>query len=323
MLLCNSKIFLNMSDTKIFSLGDNGFGGGGMAPLIASLCQNRGLDPNMVAAMMNNNRGYGDGFGNSAWWIIILLIFGWGGFGNGFGGGFGGRGSAQGLADLGALVNNDAGRELIMSAIQGNATAISQLAAQTHCDQNALMGSIQNLSTQICQLGNTVGLGQRDIIQQIMLGNQSLASQLCNCCCDLKSQLADFKGDLALQMCQQTNTFQNAINNVAVGQERGFSSVAYETQRQTCDITKAIADSAAQILAGQKAAEFREIQREVNQLRDERTQYQMSALLQQQSQNLINTIRPCPSPAYITCNPWGCNGQFVGNGYPYAGNCGC
>lgn len=54
-----------MSDTKIFSLGDNGFGGGGMAPLIASLCQNRGLDPNMVAAMMNNNRGYGDGFGNS------------------------------------------------------------------------------------------------------------------------------------------------------------------------------------------------------------------------------------------------------------------
>lgn len=48
-----------MSDTKIFSLGDNGFGGGSMAPLIASLCQNRGLDPNMVAAMMNNNRGNG------------------------------------------------------------------------------------------------------------------------------------------------------------------------------------------------------------------------------------------------------------------------
>lgn len=75
-----------MSDTKIFSLGDSGMGGGSMAPLIASLCQNRGLDPNMVAAMMNNRgNGYGDGFGNSAWWIIILLIFGWGGFGGGFG----------------------------------------------------------------------------------------------------------------------------------------------------------------------------------------------------------------------------------------------
>ena len=298
-----------MSDTKIFSLGDqSGFGGGGMASLIASLCQNRGLDPNMVAAMMNNNRcngGWGD---MGAWWIVILLIFGWGGFGNGFGGGFGGRGSAQGLADLGNLVNNDAGRDLIMQAIQGNATAISQLASQVHCDQNALQGSIQNLSTQLGQLG----LGQRDIIAAMQNGNTTIMSKLCDCCCESR-----------LSICQQTNTLQNAINNVAVGQERGFSAVAYETQRQTCDITKAIADSTAQILAGQKAAEFREIQREVNQLRDERTQYQMSALLQQQSQNLINTIRPCPSPAYITCNPWGCNGQFVGNGYPYAGSCGC
>lgn len=304
-----------MSDTKIFSLSDAN-SGNSMAPLIASLCQNRGLDPNMVAAMMNNNRGYGDGFGNSAWWIIILLIFGWGGFGNGFGGGFGGRGSAQGLADLGSLVNSDAGRELLMSAIQGNGTAISQLASTVHCDVNALQGAIGNLSAQMCQLGNTLGLGQRDIIAAMQSGNTAIMSKLCDCCCENR-----------LAICQQTNTLQNAINGVAVGQERGFSSVAYETQRQTCDITKAIADSTAQILAGQKAAEFREIQREVNQLRDERTQYQMSALLQQQSQNLINTIRPCPSPAYITCNPWGCNGQFVGNGYPYAGcggsGCGC
>ncbi len=299
-----------MSDTKIFSLGDQGLGGGGLTPLIASLCQNRGLDPNMVAAMMNNNRGNG-GWGDSAWWIIILLIFGWGGFGNGFGGGFGGRGSAQGLADLGNLVNSDAGRELIMQAIQGNATAISQLASQTHCDQNALMGAIQNLSSQMCQLGNTLGLGQRDIIAAMQNGNTAIMSKLCDCCCENR-----------LAICQQTNTLQNAINNVTVGQERGFSSVAYETQRQTCDITKAIADSTAQILAGQKAAEFREMMRENQALRDERSQYQMSALLQQQSQNLINTIRPCPSPAYITCNPWGCNGQFTGNGYPYGGCCG-
>ena len=53
------KIYFKMSDTKIFSLGDSSMGGGGMASLIASLCQNRGLDPNMVAAMMNNNRGNG------------------------------------------------------------------------------------------------------------------------------------------------------------------------------------------------------------------------------------------------------------------------
>ena len=49
-----------------------------------------------------------------AWWIVILLIFGWGGFGNGLGTGFGGCGSVQGFADWGNCVNNDAGRRLIM-----------------------------------------------------------------------------------------------------------------------------------------------------------------------------------------------------------------
>ena len=66
-----------MSDTKIFSLGDQS-SANSMPAILASLCQNRGLDPNMVAAMMNNR---GNGWGDSAWWIIILLIFGWGGFG--------------------------------------------------------------------------------------------------------------------------------------------------------------------------------------------------------------------------------------------------
>ena len=183
-----------MSDTKIFSFGDqSGLGGGGVASLIASLCQNRGLDPNMVAAMMNNNRGNGGWGDMGAWWIVILLIFGWGGFGNGFGGGFNGRGTAQGLADLGNLVNNDAGRELIMQAIQGNATAISQLASQAHCDQNALQGAIQSISSQMCQLGNTLGLGQRDIIAAMQNGNTAIMSKLCDCCCENR-----------LAICQQT-----------------------------------------------------------------------------------------------------------------------
>lgn len=302
-----------MSDTKIFSLGDNGIGGGGMAPLIASLCQNRGLDPNMVAAMMNNNRGNGGWGDMGAWWIVILLIFGWGGFGNGFGGGFGGRGSAQGLADLGNLVNNDAGRELLMSAIQGNGQAISQLASTVHCDVNALQGSIQNLSTQLGQLG----LGQRDIIAAMQNGNTAIMSKLCDCCCENR-----------LAICQQTNTLQNAINGVSVGQERGFASVAYETQRQTCDILGAIDKQTQAMVAQFSAIKEREDQREIQNLRDQVQAYQLSASQQAQTQNIINQIRPCPIPSYPVCNPWGCNGQFVGNGYPFAGcgnnnGCGC
>lgn len=305
-----------MSDTKIFSLGDNGFGGGGMASLISALCQNRGLDPNMVAAMMNNNRGgWGDG---GAWWIIILLIFGWGGFGNGFGGGFNGRGTTQGLADLGNLVNNDAGRELIMQAIQGNATAISQLASQTHCDQNALMGAIQNLSSQMCQLGNTLGLGQRDIIAAMQSGNTSIMSKLCDCCCENR-----------LAICQQTNTLQSDINTVATGVERGFAATNYAFADQTCQIKGEI-NSLKQYVGDQFCAlKEREAQREIQYLRDQVQAFQLSASQQQQTANLVAQLRPCPSPAYVVPNPFGCGCNNYG--YPFNGNncggcnngCGC
>lgn len=301
--------------TYVFDNADGGCGNSGMMGLIASLCQNRGLDPNMVAAMMNN-RNCGDGFGNSAWWIIILLIFGWGGFG-GFGGGFNGRGSAQGLADLGNLVNNDAGRDLIMQAIQGNATAISQLASTVHCDQNALMGSIQNLSTQLCNLG----LGQKDLQFAVQNGQQAILSKLCDCCCDLRQQIADFRGDIALQMCHQTNTIQNSINTLSTGVERGFAATNYAFADQTCQLKQAIAEQTQVINDKFCALEMREMQRENQNLRDQVQAFQLSASQQQQTANLVAQLRPCPNPAYIVPNPFGCGCNNYG--YPFNNGTGC
>ena len=291
-----------MSDTKIFSL-DNGVCGGGMAPLLASLCQNRGVDPNLMAALMNNNRNGWDGMG--AWWIIILLIFGWGGFGNGFGGGFNGRGTAQGLADLGNLVNNDVGRDLIMQAIQGNATAISQLASTVHCDVNSLNSAIQNLNTQI----GSLGLGQRDIIAAMQNGNSTIMSKLCDCCCENR-----------LAVCQQTNTIQSAINTVNTGMERGFSETNYAFAEQTCQLKSEI--NALKQYVGEQfcALKERESQREIQSLRDQVQAFQLSASQQAQTANLMAQLRPCPAPAYVVPNPFGCNC----NNNPYNNNgCGC
>ena len=297
-----------MDKTYVFDNADGGCSNNGMMGLLASLCNKQGLDPNAVFAMMNNrgNCGWGD---MGAWWIVILLIFGWGGFG-GFGGGFGGRGNAQGLADLGNLVNNDAGRELLMNAIQGNATAIGQLSTKLGCDYNALSGAIQNLSTQLCNLG----MGQKDVIFAIQNGNQAILSKLCDCCCDLRQQVADFRGDIALQMCNQTNSLTNSINFVNSSVERGFSSVAYETQRQTCDIINAMN-------SGFSAIKEREDAREIQSLRDQVQAYQLSASQQNQTANLIAQLRPCPSPAYVVPNPFGCGCNNYG--YPYNGNGGC
>lgn len=40
-----------------------------------------------------------------------------------------------------------------------------------------------------------------------------------------------------------------------------------------------------------------------------------------QNQYLTDTLRPCPSPAYITANPWA--GQPYGSCASYSCGCGC
>ena len=49
-----------MSESKTFILPD-GQGGGGMIPLLASLCQQRGIDPNVLLAAKNNSGFGGEG----------------------------------------------------------------------------------------------------------------------------------------------------------------------------------------------------------------------------------------------------------------------
>ena len=290
--------------------------GGGLWPIVASLCNQRGLDPNMVAAMMNNNRGNGFG-GDSAWWIIILLIFGWGGFG-GFGGGFGGRGTAQGLADLGNLVNNDAGRELIMQAVQMNGNAISQLASTVHCDVNALQGAIANLGTQL----NGLGLGQQQIINALQSGDASIMSQLAQCCCDIRSEIAAFKGSTDLQICQQTNALTNSINFVNASVERGFAAEAYERQAQTNAITQAIANQTTFLSQKFCDLEMREMQRENQNLRDQLNGCRLAESQQAQNAFLLGRLQPTPVPAYPVGANYGFNYGWYNNGNNGC-NCGC
>lgn len=72
------------------------------------------------------------------------------------------------------------------------------------------------------------------------------------------------------------------------------------------------------------AIKEREDQREIQNLRDQVQAYQLSASQRQQTASIVNQIRPCPVPAYITCNPFGCNGGINDGypyGYPYGGGC--
>ena len=264
-----------MSETKTYVFGNDGqCGGGGMMSLLAPLLQRNGLDPNLLLAMNKNGNGWGDGSG-FMWVIFLFFLMGWGG--NGWGG-FGGNGRGA----IANEINNDYGRSLLMDAIGGNRNALSNLATQLNCTEGQIQGAISALTSQVQSVGNQVGMSGMQTINALQQGNMQIAQQLANCCCENR-----------LATCQQTNTLQNSINNVATGQERGFANVAYETQRQTCDLHNAIKDSTQTIVNGQQQAVMRELQNKIDSLREENSTFKSSAMTSQivgQALAPVNTV---------------------------------
>lgn len=251
-----------MSETKTYVFGNDGQCGGGMMSLLAPLLQRNGLDPNLLLAMNKNGNGWGDGSG-FMWVIFLFFLMGWGG--NGWGG-FGGNGRGA----IANEINNDYGRSLLMDAIGGNRNALSNLATQLNCTEGQIQSAISALTSQVQSVGNQVGMSGMQTINAIQQGNMQIAQHLANCCCENR-----------LATCQQTNTLQAAINNVATGQERGFANVAYETQRQTCDLHNAIKDSTQTIVNGQQQAVMREMQNKIDALREENSTFKSSAMTSQ------------------------------------------
>lgn len=327
-----------MSDSKVFMFPETGTNNSELMSLLAPLLSQRGVDPNVLLAM-NRNGGFGGEGGWFMWVIFLFFLMGWGG--NGWGGFGNNRGTLAGDAALGNLINNDSGRELLMSAIQGNGNAINQLASTLNCDINSIKSAINGVMSQIQGVGNQVGMSSQQIINAIQAGNCQIASKLADCCCE--SRLAIF---------QQTNTLQNAINGIATGQERGFSSVAYETQRQTCDIQNSIKSATDAILAGQRDAEMREMQNKIDALREANSQKDViinngqqtavfSSMIQSATAPITNAVNAlqgdingikCRLPETVTL-PYSCatavptQAVFGYNGLGWAGfglnGCGC
>ena len=223
-----------MSDTKVYQFGTEG--NASLNALLPFL-QQRGIDPAILYNMGNNNGGF---FGNNGFESIIALIIVAALFGNNNGGGIFGGGNNS----------NSAEREMLMSAIQRNGTDLSQLAQTIGCSTSRVQDAVTQVSTQICQLAGQNAMSFQQVINSLQAGNAALATQLCNCCCDIKSEIA--------------NT--NAVVT------RGFSDVGYAFRDQTCNIEKAIAASTAQILEGQRAAEMRDLQDKLDALREKNAQ---------------------------------------------------
>lgn len=318
-----------MSDSKVYMFPESGYDRGQDAALWATLANRRDDSPLTTMALMNGGMNGMNGMWNNPFIYLVWMMFAQRMWGNGFGG----FGNGQGIQDveiqsqlsgLREQLSTNQNTELLMDAIKGNGTAIGQLAGQLNCDFNTLNSAICDVRGSIDKVAGQVGFSAERVINAVNAGDCQISRQISECCCNIRDAITRQGYENQLATVNQTNTLQNALNFVNSSVERGFASTNYETAQQTCEITKAIENSTAQILAGQRAAEMREMQREIQNLRDEKAAYQLSASQQTQTQNLVNQLRPCPIPAYITCNPFGCQGD----NYPYGvynngGCCGC
>ena len=222
-----------MADSKVF-----------MFPEGAS---NSSIDPGLLA-LLNNNGGFG---GNNWLWIVFLWMI-WGANGNGFGG-FGNNGTGF----LANQMNNDAGRDLLLQAINGRADALGQLANITHSDIESVRSALGTITTSIMSVGSQVGMSGLETINALQLGNANLSRQICECCCEnrlaianqtsaLQSSLAAHDASVRLQLAQSEAADQLAVcqqtNQLGSQADRNTNSVLNAIAAQNTLITKEFCD---------------------------------------------------------------------------------
>lgn len=135
------------------------------------------------------NNGGGFGFnGDNAWWIIILLLFGYGN--NGFGGaGFGG-GNGNLAFDLGRLATtND---------------------VASGFNNSAVLSSLNDLKLGQAGLQQTLCQGFNGVNTSILTSANDLSRQFAECCCTTQRAIDGINYNIAKSTCDITN---NANNN--------------------------------------------------------------------------------------------------------------
>lgn len=232
----------------------------------------------------DSNGGYGNNgiFGNDWAWIVILLLFGYGGRGfggfGGFGGGFGGScGSPCATqADLAAGFNNSA----VLSGINGIDSALCQ--------------GFNGINTAILQSTyNTQG------------AINGLSHQLSDCCCATQRAIDSVKYENATNTCALQNTIQNTTRDVIDNANANSRAILdFLTQ-----------DKIATLTAENQSLKFAASQSAQNAFITANQEAQTAELVRR----LGLDRQTCPIPAYVVPNPNCCYNYAV---QPTCNTCG-
>lgn len=249
-----------MSDSKVFMIPD-GIAGG------------NSVDPNLLLTSIMNNGGFGNN-GNWIWIIFLFLLWGRNGYG------FGGDGNVLGTGYLSNQLNNTAGRDLLMQAINGNGNALQQLATTLSSDVNSIKNAINCVQASINSVGNQVGMSAAQVTNAITTGNMTLAQQLAQCCCDNKLLVTQQGYQNQIATLNQTTALQQAINQNTVNQQEGFTTLTFQNQTQQANTQRAIADG-VQSLKDATIGQTSSILAKLDAMEDDRKNREINSLTAQ------------------------------------------
>ena len=232
-------------------------------------------DTTMLVTPAYANNGGMWGNGNNDWWILLLFLFGWGR--NGWGGN-GGSCGAQSSCATTADVYGAVDQQTLISKLDQQTYG---LADATYALNNAITGGFA--SAELSRAN-----GQAALMERLC----SMQSSADKCCCETQRAIDGVNYNIATQTAALQNTLCGTTRDIIDNQNGN---------------ARAILDALTASKIEAKNERIAEQQQQIFAL-------QLAASQAAQNQYLIGQLRPCPVPAYITCNPYAA---------VYTGGCGC
>lgn len=278
-----------MDDSKVFMFPDGG------------TKQTNDVNSLLPLLMMSNG-----GMNGGGWMWIIFLFFLYPLMRNG---GLFGNASGYGNGCLGPLanmVNNNDGRDLIMQAINGNGAAVQRLATMFGAKVDMIQAAISQVNNAITQVGCKIDSSTGALLNAGTQNTMTLAQQLANCCCNLKTMISDTAHQSQLETIRQTDTIKESVNGVGNAVTRGFADVGYALRDQTCNLEKSIDGVGDRVIAKLDATEKAAMQDKINSLQTQLTTEHQSGVIAQQIAAAVNPIAAavqeikCAQPQTVT-----------------------
>ena len=268
------------------------------------MMEDNGFATGYAVGRDSTNGGYGNGngfFGNDWAWIVILLLFGYGGrgFGGGFGGGYGG---GSGVGENYVLATDFATIERKLDGINNG------ICDSTFQLTNTLNSNFRSVDNAICTLG-----------YQALQNTNAIQTQLADCCCGIKGEIKD----VAYGNERNSWNISKQISDCCCDLEKMNLQNRFDMQTYNCNTLTAIDK------LGDRIVDYL-TQDKIATLTADNQALRLAASQAKQNEYLIERLNPnaCPVAAYVVqppqpvTFPTNCCGTVNYAGYNNGG-CGC